>query len=98
MKRLTTLLAVTLSAAAAAQNWFPYEVELQPVAVSGLPGLHSFAHGQYQGEWVLLGGRTDGIHARQPFAAFPAAQNNGNVYVVKRAYPCGSPTLSASSR
>ncbi|MEY4460843.1 MAG: hypothetical protein RL429_832, partial [Bacteroidota bacterium] len=79
MKRLTTLLAVTLSAAAAAQNWFPYEVSLQPVTFSGLPGLHSFAHGQYQGEWVLVGGRTDGIHARQPFASFPAAQNNSNV-------------------
>jgi hypothetical protein len=82
MKRLTTILAVTLSAAAAAQNWFPYEVSLQPVTFTGLPGLHSFAHGQYQGEWVLVGGRTDGIHARQPFASFPAAQNNSNVYVV----------------
>lgn len=83
MNRITTLfLALTATFAALAQNWFPYSVELQPVSISGLPGLHSFAHGQIQGEWVILGGRTDGIHARQPFASFPAAQNNSNVYVV----------------
>lgn len=57
-------------------------VLLQEVAIPGLPGLHSFVSGQHDGEWLLLGGRSDGLHQRQPFAAFAAANNNGMAYVV----------------
>ena len=64
-----------------AQN-FPFSVELKPQNVPGLPGLHSFALGHYQGKSVFIGGRLDGIHARQPFNAFPAASNNNRIYVV----------------
>jgi hypothetical protein len=46
---------------------FPYEVELRPVTIPGLPGLHSFAFGQHNGRWLIVGGRTDGLHPRQPF-------------------------------
>jgi hypothetical protein len=31
---------------------------------------------------VLIGGRTDGLHRRQPFASFLASDNNTNIYVV----------------
>lgn len=47
-----------------------------------MPGVHSFAWGQHNGEWLLIGGRTDGLHQRQPFAAFLAADNNTMAYVV----------------
>ena len=67
---------------AAAQTSFPYVVELQPVTVPGLPGLHSFAFAQHGGKWLIIGGRKDGIHARQPFNAFPESQNNTDIYVV----------------
>lgn len=66
----------------AAQTHFPYTLSLAPVAVEGLPGLHSYAFGQYDGKWILVGGRKDGIHARQPFNAFPPSQNNTTIYVV----------------
>ena len=64
------------------QSDFPYDVVLTPVTVSGLPGLHSYAFGQHNGKWLIIGGRKDGMHARQPFNAFPGSQNNTNIYVV----------------
>lgn len=64
------------------QNNFPYDVVVTPVAVAGLPGIHSYAFGQHNGKWLIIGGRKDGIHARQPFNAFPGSQNNTDIYVV----------------
>lgn len=61
---------------------FPYSVRLEQVSVPGLPGFHSFAYGQHDGKWLIVGGRTDGIHARQPFASFPANHNNDHVFVI----------------
>ena len=65
-----------------AQSDFPYKLHLEPFTIEGLDGLHAFAFGQVDGTWVILGGRRDGIHARQPFNAFPAAHNNTTIYVV----------------
>ena len=67
---------------ALAQNTFPYDVQLTPITIANLPGLHSYAFAQYNGKWLIIGGRKDGIHARQPFNAFPNSQNNTNIYVV----------------
>jgi hypothetical protein len=67
-----------------AQNDFNYSLELNPVTISGLPGLHSFAFGQSDGKWLIIGGRLDGLHARQPFNAFPASNNNTSLYVVDK--------------
>jgi len=68
-----------------AQPTFPYRVDIQPLTVQSLPGLHSFAFGQHDGKWLLIGGRTDGLHPRQPFASFPASNNNTMIYVVDAA-------------
>ncbi len=61
---------------------FPYSVRLEQVSVPGLPGFHSFAYAQHQGKWLIVGGRTDGIHARQPFASFPPNHNNSHIFVI----------------
>jgi hypothetical protein len=55
---------------------FPFEVVLKADSIAGFDGLHSFAYGQRNGKVVLIGGRPEGIHARQPFNAFPASLNN----------------------
>lgn len=57
-------------------------VYLQPVTITGMPGLQSFVYGTYNGRWVLLGGRTDGLHRRQPTVSFADAGNNKQIYVV----------------
>jgi len=65
-----------------AQDNFPFQVSLKPEIIPGLPGLHSYAYGLHEGKWLIIGGRLDGIHARQPFNAFPATYNNKHIYVV----------------
>lgn len=65
-----------------AQAPLDYDLQLEPLAIEGLDGIHSFAHAQYEGKWLLIGGRRDGIHPRQPFNAFPSSQNNTDIYLV----------------
>ena len=84
MKQLTILfLTILMTTFGFAQQIpFNYSVKLKPVTVTNLPGLHSFVVGQSGGKWLVIGGRKDGLHARQPFNAFPAASNNTDIYVV----------------
>jgi len=65
-----------------AQDVFEYRLQLNPKTINGLPGLHSFALAQHNNKWLIIGGRKDGLHARQPFNAFPQSNNNTNLYVV----------------
>ncbi len=64
------------------QTSFPYKIELQPVSVAGMPGLHSYAFAQWNDKILLVGGRLDGMHARQPFRSFPASSNNTELIVI----------------
>lgn len=65
-----------------AQDLGDRRIVLEEVTIPNMPGVHSFACGQQGTEWLLLGGRTDGLHQRQPFAAFQAAANNTMAHVV----------------
>jgi hypothetical protein len=81
-KHLMLLLLILCSGALLAQDNFKYNINISASSMTGFPGLHSFAFGQYQGKWVLIGGRLDGLHARQPFNAFRPEFNNPTIYVV----------------
>ena len=54
-----------------AQSPFEYAVHIDSIQIPGLPGLHSYAFAEHDGKWLIIGGRTDGLHPRQPFASFP---------------------------
>jgi hypothetical protein len=84
MKKLLLALAafITFSLHLSAQDAFGYDLQLVPVDIPNLPGLHSYAFGQHDGKWIIIGGRRDGLHARQPFNSFPASQNNTEIFVV----------------
>lgn len=83
MKKAQLLIITTLlTLSSFAQTTFNYTLKVEPFQISNLPGLHSFAFAQYDGKWLLLGGRIDGLHARQPFNAFPASGNNKVIYVI----------------
>ena len=82
MKYIYNTLLLLFSIAGFSQTTFEYEVQLNPISIPNLPGLHSFAYGQSNGKWLIIGGRLDGVHARQPFNAFANSSNNTNIYVV----------------
>ena len=61
---------------------FNYSIELDSVKIEKLGGLQSFAFGQADGKWLIIGGRLDGLHRRQPWASFNKAGHNKQLFVV----------------
>ncbi|HQW04759.1 MAG: T9SS C-terminal target domain-containing protein [Flavobacteriales bacterium] len=78
---LVLLLSFTLTQLVA-QDLGDRRVVLEEITIPGMPGVQSFAWAQQGNEWLLLAGRTEGLHQRQPFAAFLAAGNNTMAHVV----------------
>jgi hypothetical protein len=60
----------------------PFQISLEPLEINGMPGLQSFAWGQANGKWLLIGGRVDGLHRRQPFASMDSAGHHYQLVVV----------------
>ncbi len=60
----------------------PFSIELEPVTIAGLPGIQAYAWGQHDGLWLIIGGRIDGLHRRQPFASFSVEQRNTTITVI----------------
>ncbi len=60
----------------------PFNIILEPITISGLTGLQSYAFGQHNGKWLIVGGRLDGLHKRQPFASFDLAGHNTQLIVI----------------
>lgn len=59
-----------------------YNIVLEPVNSSELSGIQSYAYGQHDGKWLIIGGRIDGLHRRQPFASFAASGSNKQLIVI----------------
>jgi hypothetical protein len=59
----------------------PFQIAIEPMNSGNLGGLQAFAWGQHNGKWLIIGGRLDGLHRRQPFAAFDIAGHNNQLIV-----------------
>lgn len=83
MKRMSYLLLlfITFTLKSNAQI-APFQIAIEPLNISNLGGLQSYAFGQHNGKWLIIGGRLDGLHRRQPFAAFNVAGHNNQLIVV----------------
>jgi hypothetical protein len=57
-------------------------ISLEPINIPNLGGVHSYAFGQSNGKWLIVGGRLDGLHQRQPFASFSINGNNNQLIVI----------------
>ena len=60
----------------------PFTIDIEPISINGLGGIQSFAFGQANGKWLIIGGRLDGLHKRQPNASFDLAGHNNQLIVV----------------
>ena len=79
-KNLITFIVLTalIRSFTNAQN-APFQIHLETISIDGLGGLQAYAFGQHDGKWLIVGGRLDGLHRRQPFAAFDVAGNNNQL-------------------
>jgi hypothetical protein len=75
------VLLLVLNLIANAQS-SPFEIYIEPQTIAGLNGIQSYAYAQHDGKWLIVGGRIDGLHRRQPFASFDVAGLNTNVIVI----------------
>jgi len=90
--KIGLVLTLSLSFNLSAQEEF--NVEIEPFLITNSPAIHSYSLGQTTDEkWVIVGGRMDGLHERQPNNAFQENDNNKNVFVVN---PVSNQTHHAS--
>lgn len=59
-----------------------YTISIKPHTIDGFKGLQSYACAQYDGKLILIGGRKEGLHRRQPFAAFDPQFNNTEILFI----------------
>lgn len=78
---LITCLITLFGNSLSAQNE-PFNIHLEAISIDSIGGLQSYAYAQHEGKWLIIGGRLDGLHRRQPFAAFDPAGNNNQLIVV----------------
>ena len=79
--KLIFLFFFTISALVKAQD-APFQIAIEPLNIDGLVGVQAFAFGQHDGKWLIIGGRIDGLHRRQPWATFDVAGQNNQLTVV----------------
>ena len=71
----------------------PFTVSVEEADFSLPSGLHSFAYAVYNGKWLFICGRTNGIHTFDPDNNFPALDQNTVIYLVD---PVTKTTISRS--
>ncbi len=64
------------------QSSLPFEIMLEEITYPNWPGVQSFAGGHYNGKFIIIGGRIQGLHRRMPTQAFSEAGNNKDVWVL----------------
>ena len=81
-KFLFALIVSSVSFFANCQSLSEYTVKLEPVSLSDFAGVQSFSWGISGDEVLIIGGRLDGLHRRQPFASFDSAGHNNQLIVL----------------
>lgn len=68
------------------EEMLPFRVEIEQADFSLVNGIQSFALATYKGEWLLIAGRTNGLHdvdnEDSSSNSFPVSMQNRAVYVV----------------
>lgn len=83
MKKLYSLFALFLAMHSLGQIPEEFVVSMEPLTITNVPGVHSYSWGVTSDhKWVILGGRVDGLHQRQPWATFLEQDNNKSVTVI----------------
>ena len=81
-KTLTIFIGLIILRLSVFSQTTPFNIYIEPMNISGIGGLQSYAFGQHNGKWLVVGGRLDGLHRRQPFASFDIAGNNNQIIVI----------------
>jgi hypothetical protein len=50
--------------------------------LTAMPGIHSYAYATWNGKWIFIGGRTNGLHGFTPPSGFVNSGINDSIYIV----------------
>jgi hypothetical protein len=81
-KYLPILLLTLVSTVLSAQDIGNYDLVIEEMVWQEAPALQSYVFGVHDDKWILIGGRTDGLHRRQPWATFWEEDNNRFIYLL----------------
>lgn len=73
---------LVFSTVSSAQTLSEYSLKFEPVTLSEFAGVQSFSWAKSGDEVLIIGGRLDGLHRRQPFASFDSAGHNNQLIVI----------------
>ncbi len=82
MKNVFTGLLIAVASVFLNAQSSPFDIYLEPLDFSAAGGLQAYTFGQHNGKWLIIGGRLDGLHRRQPFASFDIAGHNNQLIVI----------------
>ena len=84
MKRFAFFIYILIAAHVAnAQGLDGFSLSLEELTIPGMPGIQSFVRASTaDGKWLLVCGRTDGLHDHRPPFSFPSNQANNAIWVV----------------
>jgi hypothetical protein len=60
----------------------PFMISLEAITGTNIPGVHSYAFAQSGDKWLIVGGRTNGLHGLNSNDGFPSEYKNDNVIVI----------------
>jgi hypothetical protein len=60
----------------------PFQLQLEAIGGTNIPGFHSFAFAQSGDKWLFIGGRTNGLHGLNTNDGFPGEHKNDAVIVI----------------
>ena len=60
----------------------PFTITLEEVTWTDWPGMHSFVKGEWDGRWLLMTGRTGGLHGFLPPNPFPVTEANNKIHLL----------------
>ncbi|MCB0850793.1 MAG: T9SS C-terminal target domain-containing protein, partial [Bacteroidetes bacterium] len=80
--KITLLIGFILLQLSVFSQSAPFSLALEPVSISGLDGLQAYAFGQHDGKWLIMGGRLDGLHLKQPHSTFDIPGHNDQLIVI----------------
>ncbi len=66
------------------QDTLPFHIQIQQANFQLPTGLQAFVFGVYRGQWIILAGRIDGLHAFNG-PSFPPSGQNRSIYVINPA-------------
>lgn len=81
IKKIVFVICLFMSVNAFSQT-APFSITIEPFEITNLGGIQSYAFGQDNGKWLIIGGRLDGLHTRQPWATFDIAGHNNQLIVI----------------